>query len=104
ARVRLLEAGHDAQKRGLAAARRPDHRQKLPVRHLELDVVHRDDGAEPLADADGLKPGRPAAAGGRVRFSAHADFLPGGAAATRKTVPPAKTRRRSPPSTKPPWP
>ena len=48
---RQLEAGDHAQGRGLAAARRPEHREELAVPDLEVDVVHGDDVAETLLDA-----------------------------------------------------
>ncbi len=35
-----LQAGHHAQQRGLAAARRPDDDDELPVADLHVDAVH----------------------------------------------------------------
>ena len=46
---RPLEARDHAQRRRLAAARRPDHREELAGRHVEVDAVDGDDvGAERL--------------------------------------------------------
>src|SRR5262249_1713819 len=44
------KAGHDAQQRGLAAARRPQQRDEFPARNIEIDVAHGDDLAEAMAD------------------------------------------------------
>ena len=40
---RLLEAGDDAQRRRLAAARGAEHREELAAAHVEADVVDRGD-------------------------------------------------------------
>ena len=52
--IRLLEAGEEAQRRGLAAARRTQEGQELAGEHFDGDVVDRDRGAEPLGDVDDL--------------------------------------------------
>src|SRR5262249_24717901 len=44
------KTGNDAQQRGLAAARRPEQRDELPARNVEIDVAHGDDLAEAMAD------------------------------------------------------
>ena len=49
--VGVLEAGDDAQQRGLAAAGRAQQRDELARGELEADVVERDEVAERLADA-----------------------------------------------------
>ena len=46
ARGRILEAGDHAQRRGLAAAGRPDEHDELAVLDGEAQILHRDDGAE----------------------------------------------------------
>ena len=48
ARGRILEAGDHAQRRGLAAAGRPDEDDELAVLDGEAQVPDRDDGAEGL--------------------------------------------------------
>ncbi|EAR50929.1 hypothetical protein OG2516_13691 [Oceanicola granulosus HTCC2516] len=51
ARTDRLEAGDHAQQGGLAAARRPDQHDELPVRHLEVDVAQHLGAAVGLRDA-----------------------------------------------------
>src|SRR2546423_12161625 len=50
-RVGLLEAGDRAQECGLAAAARAEQGHQGPGRHLERDVLERDEVTEPLGDA-----------------------------------------------------
>ena len=50
ARGRRFEAGDHPQRRGLAAARRAEHREELAARDAEVGVVHRDELPEPLRD------------------------------------------------------
>ncbi len=50
ARVRLLEPGGDPEHGRLAAAARPQKREKLPLFYLQGNAVHGLDLAEPLAD------------------------------------------------------
>ena len=45
----VLEAGDEAQKRRLAATRRPDEHRELAVLDVEIDAVDDADGAERLA-------------------------------------------------------
>ena len=45
----LLEAGDHAQRRGLAAARRPEQRDELAALDRQIDVVDGDDFAEMAA-------------------------------------------------------
>ena len=52
--VRPLEAGDQAQRRRLAAARRPEERQELARMHLEVERVDRHHVAEALRDPDEL--------------------------------------------------
>jgi hypothetical protein len=52
--IRPLEAGHDAQQRGLAGARRAEQGQQLARLHLERDAVEGDIVAEALADVEDL--------------------------------------------------
>ncbi len=48
----LKQSGHDAQRRGLAAARRPKQRHELAFRHRKVDAVERQRAVvERLADA-----------------------------------------------------
>ena len=54
------EAGDHAQRRGLAAAARPEQHHELAVAHVERDVVHGDGRAEMLGQAFDLE--RPARA------------------------------------------
>ena len=49
---RLLEPGHESQRRRLPAARRPEEREEFTGVYLERQVVHRDDLGEPLGEAD----------------------------------------------------
>ena len=49
--IRLLEPGDQAQTRGLARARRSEHREELAVPDLEADPVDRPDRAEVAAHA-----------------------------------------------------
>ena len=49
--VRRLEAGEQAQQRGLAAAGRPQEREELARIDLEGQVIDGREGAEPLGDA-----------------------------------------------------
>ena len=51
----LLEAGDDAQQRGLAAAGGADEDDELAVRDVEVDAVDDVDGAEGLLDVDELQ-------------------------------------------------
>ena len=44
-----LQAGDDAQQRGLARARRAEQRDQLAGGHVEAHVVERDEAAERLA-------------------------------------------------------
>src|SRR3954447_18648074 len=48
AAIRPVEPGDDPQQRGLARAGRPEQRQQLAIGDLEVDVVQRHEGAEPL--------------------------------------------------------
>ena len=63
-RVGRLEAGDDAQQRGLARARGPEQRDQLAGVDPQIDLVDRGEGAEAPADVanfdghDGLVPGR----------------------------------------------
>ena len=50
ARIGRLEAGDDAQQRGLARARRPEQRDQLAGVDVQIDVVDRGEGAEAPAD------------------------------------------------------
>ena len=59
--VGLLEAREHPQRRGLAAAARPEEREELAGLHVEVERVDRDRGAEPLGDVGELD--RPALAG-----------------------------------------
>ena len=52
--VRRLEAGEQAQQRGLAAAGRAEQREELALEDVERQAVDRGDAAEALAD--GLEP------------------------------------------------
>jgi hypothetical protein len=49
--IRRLEAGNDAQQRGLAAARGPEKREQCPGRHFEIDILDRGKLAELLGYA-----------------------------------------------------
>ena len=49
--ARLDEAADHAQQRGLAAAGRPEDRQEIAARNVEVERQHRFDLAEALADA-----------------------------------------------------
>src|SRR6185503_7859118 len=51
-----LEAGDGTQRRGLAAAARPEEREELALRHLEAHFVRSADGLAALADVFGAKP------------------------------------------------
>src|SRR5204862_5063091 len=48
---RLLEAGDHAQRRRLSAAARPEEGEELAPTDVEIEVAHRDEVAEVLADA-----------------------------------------------------
>src|SRR5262249_29453908 len=50
ATVGVFQAGDDAQKGGLAGARRPQKRHQLAGGHLQADVVQAGELAEPLGD------------------------------------------------------
>ncbi len=50
--VRPLEAGDQAQRRRLAAARGAEQREELAVMHLEIELGDRDDVAEPPRHAE----------------------------------------------------
>jgi hypothetical protein len=52
--VRALEAGHDAQQRGLAGAGRSQQGQQLARLHLERQAVEGEVVAEALADVEDL--------------------------------------------------
>ena len=85
---RLLEAADHAQRRGLAAAGRPQEGEELAVAHLEVDVVDGGDVAELLHDIhepdfDVVRHGRLAAPLGRGG-SRRADAPGDGAAAPRR--------------------
>ena len=54
ARARVDEAGDHAQRRGLAAAGRPDQHHELAVLDGQAEVAHRDHAAERFAQADEL--------------------------------------------------
>ena len=60
--ARLLEAGDHAQRRGLAAARRPHERDELALGDLQLDAAHRLHLAEalgqPVEDQQGISHSR----------------------------------------------
>src|SRR5687768_8269653 len=56
----LLEAGDDAQERGLAAARRPEEAYELALRDLQMDVAKGYEAAELLADSLEREVGRDA--------------------------------------------
>ena len=47
----MVEAGDDPQERGLAAARRAEQRGQPTGPHLEVDVLERDEVAEPAVHA-----------------------------------------------------
>ena len=64
---RLLEAGDHPQRRGLAAARRPEQARELAARDAQVHVVDGHDVAEPLRDADDLDIG--GGCGERSRFA-----------------------------------
>jgi hypothetical protein len=49
--VRPVEAGQDVRQRGLAGAVLAQQRVDLAGRRLEVDLLVRDDGGEPLGDA-----------------------------------------------------
>src|SRR6185312_15912046 len=49
--VRVVEAGHQPQQRGLAAAGRPEHRGERPRRHVQVHPAQHLGGAERLGDA-----------------------------------------------------
>src|SRR5207302_2746073 len=53
--ARALEAGDRAQRRGLAAAARPEQREELARGHLEADVVRGADRLAALADVVGAE-------------------------------------------------
>ena len=53
ARNRLLQPGDRAQRRGLAAARRPEQREQFALRHLERDVLRGFDRATALVGVFG---------------------------------------------------
>ena len=53
--VRRLEAGDHAHQRGLAAAGRPEDREKLPRGDGEADAIDGGVGAEPLRHVDELE-------------------------------------------------
>ena len=103
ARGRQLEARDHAQGRGLARARRPEHREELAVADLEVDAGDRDDVAVVLGDqfeADRGRHGRTVGrgAGGldRDRQAGTSKLGPDGRRAVvgsgRRTVP--RSRRR----------
>jgi hypothetical protein len=46
-----LEAGDDAQQRGLAAARRAEQADELALGNRQADVAQRDEAAEVLRDS-----------------------------------------------------
>lgn len=69
-----IEPGHHAHQRGLAAARRAQHRQHLATGHVEGDVVHQRPAADDTRDAPQRQDGA-----GRLR---HAERSPSGACAT----------------------
>ena len=54
---RRLEAGHQAQGRGLAAAGRSEQREERPGRDREVEVLDRGEAGEPLGDADQFEVG-----------------------------------------------
>ena len=56
AAVRLLEPGDQAQRRGLAAARRPDEHDELAVLDRAAQIAHRDERAVGLDQIDQLDP------------------------------------------------
>ncbi len=58
ARRRLFEAGDQAQQGGLAAARRPEERDRLAVTDVEVDRCKRVERPERLRDAAHFDPGR----------------------------------------------
>ena len=49
--ARLLEAGDHPERRGLAAARRPEEGKELAGADLKIEPLGRHDVAEPLSDA-----------------------------------------------------
>ena len=49
--VGLLEPGDHAQRRGLAAARRPQQSHHFAVLHVQVDAIDGGDGAETLDDS-----------------------------------------------------
>ncbi len=49
--VRRLEAGEQAQQRGLAAARRTEQREELALENVERELLDRGHAAKALADA-----------------------------------------------------
>ncbi len=51
ARVGHVEPGDHAQRGGLAASRRPEQHEELPVGHVQIQAVHRDDVTKALGDA-----------------------------------------------------
>src|SRR5260370_32886975 len=54
AAVSILETGHQTQRRGLAAARRPEQGHQLAGGHREVQTIERGDAR--VATAEGLEP------------------------------------------------
>ena len=52
-----LEAGRDAQRRGLAAPGRSEQRDELALAYVEVEALERDGGPERLADGDEVERG-----------------------------------------------